>query len=90
MINIWLEFTQSVKVVVNVSHNQQSPLELEVRNRFILLNCLMLFGASARKGGFQLPNRGHLVTEQNRGTLAQQGAGTGSNLDPGCFTVTLQ
>lgn len=51
---------------------------------------LILFGASTRKGAFQLLNREHLVTEQNRGTLAQQGAGTGSNLDPGCFTVTLQ
>ena len=49
---------------------------------------LTLLGASAGKGGFNLLTREHLVTEQRCRTVwqrAQQGAVTGSLLDPQCF-----
>lgn len=54
MINICLEFTQSAKVVVNVSVIISSlHLNWRVRNRFILLNCTShCLGHQQEKVGF--------------------------------------
>lgn len=76
-------------VVGNVSVMISSLcLKWRVRSWFIMLTCTSLFGASAKKkAGFNSLIGALSYSTKQRNTSP---AGTGSNLDPGCFTVTLQ